>query len=195
MIAFTLIFRTGLFHDACHDWKRQAADENTWDQFKVDFTVAHQEIRESQTTSQAAVFHAVNADFDMQQEIVEALANLVTATSADQRRMADLTATNTQLTLELATAHCQCTNVNTELAALRLEMSGLKQGKNPTAVSRIFTPRTVRRYSNTNYCWSHRYDLDPRHTSVSCNIQKAEHENKAALADNKGGSQRNKSLV
>ena len=67
VIAFLLVFHTGLFPDACCDWKRLATNDKTWYQFKVDFTLAHQDMRESQTTSQAAGFHLVNAAFDMQQ--------------------------------------------------------------------------------------------------------------------------------
>ena len=96
VINFTLVFRTGLFPNACCNWKCRATNEKNWDQFKVDFAVAHQEMRESHTTFHAASFHSANAAFYMQQEPVEALANLATATSADQRSMADLTATNTR---------------------------------------------------------------------------------------------------
>ena len=44
-IAFTLVFRTSVFLDACRNWKCRSTNENTWSQFKVDFTIAHQDMR------------------------------------------------------------------------------------------------------------------------------------------------------
>jgi hypothetical protein len=40
-VAYTLIFNTGLFPDACRAWQSRAIAEKTWAQFKIDFATAH----------------------------------------------------------------------------------------------------------------------------------------------------------
>jgi hypothetical protein len=44
-IAYTLIFNTGLFPDACRAWQSRAIARKTWAQFKIDFATAHREFR------------------------------------------------------------------------------------------------------------------------------------------------------
>jgi hypothetical protein len=39
-VAYTLIFNTGLFPDACCAWKSRAIAGKTWVQFKIDFPTA-----------------------------------------------------------------------------------------------------------------------------------------------------------
>ena len=59
--AYQLVFHIGLFNNNCKVWKRKADAYKTWVNFKVDFTTAHQEWRESQSTSAGgAGFHSAN---------------------------------------------------------------------------------------------------------------------------------------
>jgi hypothetical protein len=83
--AYNTIIQTGLFTDACRDWRQRPAAQKTWPTFKADFSLPHQEMRESQTTTQGAGFHSANAALtaDFQQQTFEALANLATATESD----------------------------------------------------------------------------------------------------------------
>ena len=46
-IAYSLVFNTGQFTDACRDWKRTLPAYKTWANFKVDFGLAYKELRES----------------------------------------------------------------------------------------------------------------------------------------------------
>ena len=55
-IAFQIVFQTGRFNDDCKLWLRQPADVKTWTHFKEVFATAHQEFRESQTTTAGAIF-------------------------------------------------------------------------------------------------------------------------------------------
>jgi hypothetical protein len=48
-LAYTLVFNTGLFPDACRAWQSRAIAEKTWAQFKVDFATAHREFRLTNT--------------------------------------------------------------------------------------------------------------------------------------------------
>jgi hypothetical protein len=42
-VAYTLLFNTGLFPDACRAWQSRAMAGKTWAQFKIYFATAHQE--------------------------------------------------------------------------------------------------------------------------------------------------------
>ena len=76
-------------------------------QFKIDFTISHQEYRESQVTTPAtAGFNASppkNPDAHL--ETIDAIANLATTTAADRTAVANLTTTNAALTAELVTVN------------------------------------------------------------------------------------------
>jgi hypothetical protein len=40
-VAYTLVFNTVLYPDACHAWRSRALAAKTWAQFKIDFSTAH----------------------------------------------------------------------------------------------------------------------------------------------------------
>jgi hypothetical protein len=40
-VAYTLVFNTGLFPDACRAWQSRAIAAKTWAQFKIDVATAH----------------------------------------------------------------------------------------------------------------------------------------------------------
>ena len=47
-IAYSLVFATGQLTEACRDWKRTPAPHKMWANFKMDFGLAFQELREYQ---------------------------------------------------------------------------------------------------------------------------------------------------
>ena len=73
--------------------------------------MAHQELRESQTTFQGASYHITNSDIMhtgdggsyLQQDTVDTIANLATATATNCTTVAKLTETNSKLADELIT--------------------------------------------------------------------------------------------
>ena len=58
IVTFQLIFKTGVFPDDCKLWKRRVQVNKTYAEFKLFFTVAHLELRESQATTLGGGFHA-----------------------------------------------------------------------------------------------------------------------------------------
>ena len=58
--AFQLVFQTGLFVDDCKAWKRLPTQQKTWIVFKTFSGTAHNEWRESQSTTTGAEFHSTN---------------------------------------------------------------------------------------------------------------------------------------
>jgi hypothetical protein len=59
-VAYTLIFNTGLFPDACRAWQSRAISGKTWSQFKLNFATAHREFRLINQTAQQSGFHSAN---------------------------------------------------------------------------------------------------------------------------------------
>jgi hypothetical protein len=59
-VAYTLVFNTGLFPDACRAWQSRAIAGKTWAQFKLDFATAHREFRLTNQTAQQSGFHSAN---------------------------------------------------------------------------------------------------------------------------------------
>jgi hypothetical protein len=172
--AFQLIYATGMFLDDCKIWKRQAAAYKTWDQFKTDFSLSHREFRDARgTTAGATDYQAHNAIY--QQDTIDALANLATATSHDRQAVSTLTATNSALTKEL-------TSINAKLVTALLEntrLTALLANKSHNAP-----------LESKHYCWS--CGFRQTHASFECPSPKPGHRKRAKAADTMGGSTANK---
>jgi hypothetical protein len=59
-VAYTLVFNTGLFPDACWAWQSRAIAGQTWAQFKSYFATAHREFRLTNQNAQQSGFHSAN---------------------------------------------------------------------------------------------------------------------------------------
>jgi hypothetical protein len=59
-VAYTLMFNTGLYPDACRAWQSREIASNTWAQFKIDVATAHREFRLTNQTAQQSRFHSAN---------------------------------------------------------------------------------------------------------------------------------------
>jgi hypothetical protein len=78
-VAYTLVFNTGLFPDACRAWKSRAIAVKTWVQFKLDFATAHHEFHLTNQTAQQSGFHSANMKIeqgrgDTMQDTIDAIA-------------------------------------------------------------------------------------------------------------------------
>jgi hypothetical protein len=123
-VAYTLIFNTRLFPDACLAWQSRAIDGKTLAQFKLDFATAHREFRLTYQTAQQSGFHSVNMMIEQgreksMQDMVDAIAQLATATASDRGTVAILTTTNAKLATQLEAAHAQITQLKNEIATLK----------------------------------------------------------------------------
>jgi hypothetical protein len=100
-VAFTLVFNTGLFLDACLALQVRPAAQKTWTNFKIHFTAAHREFRLTNQTSHQSRFHSANMmiEHDHYQGTADAIAPLAVATASDRDMVATLTAINAKLTL------------------------------------------------------------------------------------------------
>jgi hypothetical protein len=123
-VAYTLVFNTGLFPDACRAWQLRAIATKTWAQFKIDFATAHREFRLTNQTAQQSGFHSANMMIeqgrdDSMQETAEAIAQLATATVSDRGTVATLTTTNAKLANQLEAAHALSAQLKSEIATLK----------------------------------------------------------------------------
>ena len=81
--------------------------------FKTFFATVHNEWRESQSTTTGAEFHSANILQEedttqlYQQETVDVIANLATATAIDRATVVTMTATNSSLTAALTACQIQ----------------------------------------------------------------------------------------
>ena len=109
-IAYNIVYRTGLFSDKSKTWRKKDAPDQTWTTFKAKFTLAHQDLRESQVTVQNAGYHN-QANLTQEDampdnaEALSAISELANAATSNQNTIATLTNTNEQLCKEIATTN------------------------------------------------------------------------------------------
>jgi hypothetical protein len=123
-VAYTLIFNTGLFPDACRAWQSRAIAGKTWAQFKIDFATAHRESRLTNQTAQQSGLHSANVMIkqgrdESMQDTAEAISQLATATASDHGTVATLTTTNSKLATQLEAAHTLIAQLKNQIATLK----------------------------------------------------------------------------
>ena len=57
-IAYTLVFKTGLYFEDCKTWNACPAAQHTWDNFKTHFQTAQRLLRDQMRTTKQAGFHS-----------------------------------------------------------------------------------------------------------------------------------------
>jgi hypothetical protein len=182
-VAYTLIFNTGLFPDACRASQSRAIAGKTWAQFKIYFATAHREFRLTNQTAKQSGFHSANMMIEQgrhesMQDTAEAIAQLATATASDRGTVATLTTTSAKLATQLEAAHALITQLKNEIKALKNKIKPAWQGQRP-----------VKTTNNDSYCWSHGYQVVKSHTSATCNMKKSGHQDTANKGNAMGGVQ------
>jgi hypothetical protein len=172
-VAYTLVFNTGLFPNACRAWQSRATAAKSWAQLEIDFATAHREFRLTNQTAEQSGFHSANM-----QETAEASVQLATTTASDRGTVATLTTTNAKLANQLEAAHALIAHLKSEIATLKIKIKPVWQGQRPT--------RTT---NNDSYCWSHGFQVTKSHTSATCNVRKTGHKEDATKIDTMGGVQ------
>jgi hypothetical protein len=182
-VAYTLVFNTWLFPDACRACKSRAFARKTWAQFKIDSATAHRDFRLTNQTAQQSGFHSANMMIeqgrnDSMQDTVDAIAQLATATASDRGTVATLTTTNAKPANQLEAAHALIAQLKNEITTLKNKIKPSWQGQRP-----------VKTTNNDSYCWSHGYQVAKLHTSATCNMKKSGHQDAATKIDTMGGVQ------
>ena len=89
--ACNLVFDTGMFSDECKEWQKKETANKTWDEFKLRFAEAHQDLQESQATARSAGYSGSANAVTQDTEALDALAQLANATTADRATITTLT--------------------------------------------------------------------------------------------------------
>jgi hypothetical protein len=123
-LAYTLVFNTGLFPDACRVWQSRVIAGKTWAQFKLYVATAHREFHLTNQTAQQSGFHSANMMIEQgreetMQDTVDAIAQLATATASDRGTVTTLTTTNAKLATQLEAAQAHIAQLKDEIAALK----------------------------------------------------------------------------
>jgi hypothetical protein len=123
-VAYTLVFNTGLFPDACRAWQSRVIAGKTWVQFEIDFATAHREFRLTNQTAQHSGFHSANMMIEQScpesmNETAEAITQLATATASDRSTVATLTTKNAKLASQLEAANALIAQLKNEIATLK----------------------------------------------------------------------------
>jgi hypothetical protein len=158
-VAYTLVFNTWLFQDACRAWQSRAIAAKTWSQFKIDFVTAHLEFRLTNQTAQQSGFHSANMMIeqgrdDSMQETADAIAQLAMVTASDRSTVATLTTNNAKLANQLEAARALIAKLKSEITTLKIKLKPVWQGQWP-----------ARTTNKDSYCWSHGYQVGKSHTS------------------------------
>jgi hypothetical protein len=182
-MAYTLVFNTGLFPDACRACQSRAITGKTLAQFKLDFATAHREFRLTNQTAHQSGFHSANMMIEQgrdetMQDTVDSIAQLATATASDRGTVSTLTTTNAKLATQLEAAHAQIAQLKSEIATLNNKIKPAWQGQRP-----------VKTTNNDSYCWLHGYQVAKSHMSATCNMKKSGHQDAANKSNPMGGVQ------
>ena len=84
---YTIIFKTGIFFEACEEWNDKPTVEKTWVNFETHFVKAQRKLRLRQkATAKQGGFHGANAVINDQIERTEeALINMITSEKEDKK--------------------------------------------------------------------------------------------------------------
>jgi hypothetical protein len=166
-VAYTLVFNTGLFPDACRAWQSRAIAGKTWAQFKLDFATAHRELRLTNQTAHQSGFHSANMMIEKgreetMQDTLDTIFQLATATASNRGTVATLTTNNANLATQLKADQAQIAQLKDKIAALKNKIKPAWQGQRP-----------IKTTNNESYCWYHGYQVEKSHTSATCNMKKS----------------------
>ena len=194
--AYTLVFNTGMFSDACREWRRQPILEQTWDNFKTHFALAHEDNRLlQQHTTQGGGYHQANNAMDsFVTETAEAFANLATAAASDREVLKTLTTTNNELLKKLTAKDNEIDKLRAQLATTN-RPSSVSHDRRGQDENRPPLDPNKKKFRNENYCWSYGYDVHPTHNSSSCNFPSDGHKKGATRNNTMSGSQSAKDKV
>ena len=178
---------TGLYREACKEWRQKFDQDKTWTNIKRYIAVEYHEIREQQRISGDAGFNSANTAHKTT-DMVMALDNLVLAATADQNIVTDLITTNRKLVdanTMLETQVKAMVATNTLLAATQ----GIASTTKPHNAT---TKREHVPLNPSGYCWSHGYKVCQGHTSKTCGRKLQGHQEEATRTNTLGGKMWNK---
>jgi hypothetical protein len=170
--AYHPVSKSGIYNDACKEWRRKPIADRTWTHFKAFFATEYNELKEQQklNTNQNN-FHGANSAIDF----TTAIDSLAMAATSDRNVMTQLTLTNKQ---SVQTIH----QLTEQLGKVQAELAQAKQQQVPKQKSNTNTKPTphhgarpkfdhaawILTLDPAGYCWSHGYRVLCGHNSADC---------------------------
>ena len=185
--AFHSVNATGLYREACKEWRQKSDQDKTWTNFKRHFAAEYHEIREQQRVSGDAGFNSANHAHETT-DMATALENLALAATADQNIVTDLIATNRRLFEANTTLATQVKSLVATNALLTATQGAATMNKMHNAT----TKSEKLPINPSGYCWSHGYKVRQGHTSKTCGGKLQGHQEEATRTNTLGGKMWNK---
>lgn len=189
--AYTLVFKTGMYFDACKEWDAKPAADKTWDNFKLHFKNEQTRLDRQNRTTQQGGYHSANAAIAAQ--AAESVAKIIANTNAERaaERAALLAITSNQANAATAAESKyqeKMLDMQKMILELQKQVASIAHNKTPTA------PTKSQRdpLDPTGYCWTHGYRVSTSHNSSSCNNPAHGHQKTATRMNTMGGSSKNK---
>ena len=213
-IAYTLIFKTGLYFEDCKAWNAKHNNEKTWTNYKAHFQRAQRLLCDQlRTTKQAgftgnlAIQHHPN-NTQQPPEYRDALVNLATSAASDRELLTKLATTVANINNHIhhlnkppiasvtnsdATNTTALSSITSSVTDLQQQVADLKQENNQLRQKQPRRPRTRR--DNGNYCWTHGYRVGNKDTCATCQNNTPGNQDNATRANTMGGSEANKPSI
>jgi hypothetical protein len=198
--AYHAISKSGLYNDACKEWRRKPAANRTWVAFKPFFATEYNDLKEQQKlNNNQNNFQGANSAINL----TTAIDSLAMAATTDRDVMAQLTQTNQQLVQSIQRLTEQLGTAMAELAKHKKQPTP-KTKPNPQPTPTVpNAPRTGGRQpfdhaawllslDPAGYCWSHGYRVTTGHNSRECKGKLLGHQDAATRANTMGGSEKGK---
>ena len=183
--AYNIILQTGMFTDACREWRNKPRTEKTWEQFKVHFAKAHKDLRQHEDTASRSGMHAANAVLSsIQNDAQSAIEQLTNATMADRNHITELVQANNSMSNDMKA-------LQESICILQAQVAALMQTAISVPVAPTNSMRNRRNPYSQAYCWTHGRTYNDLHISSTCKNRKDGHKDNATLHNRMGGSDKN----
>jgi hypothetical protein len=172
-LGYTIILKTGLFPDACREWRLRAAAQQTFAEFQTFFRRMDRDRQESTTTA-ASGYSLTHNVYDP--SIVTPPA--ITEVTLPHPTIPAVIAPTAAASINSATT------LSADMTALLAELTFLRQQSK--------TPRNQRLpvAAPLSYCWTHGFTKNLKHNSTTCRAKAPGHVDHATANDMQGGTTR-----
>lgn len=169
---------------AWREWKRRPANQQTWANWKTDWTQAFNEQRDINRLTGGNFDNQANAAVEdkLGEQMVMSLDNLANAAVQKNSTVESLVTSNKQLSDSITKLQTE----NTKLLAIIEKLSNIKSSSNTNPNPNGF------KLDPTGYCWSHGYRVSVGHNSKTCTKRADGHQENATRSNTMGGKDFNK---
>jgi hypothetical protein len=190
--AYTLVFKTGMFFEACKEWDAKPAADKTWANFKLHFKEEQTRLDRQQRTTQQGGYHSANAALAAQ--ATESVTQIIASGNAERaaKHAALLEISNQQANAATAAGSKYEENMlemQSMILELQKQVASFAKQKPPAQTRQR---RTNELLDPNGYCWTHGDRVSTAHNSATCNFPAKGHQKDATRANTKGGSTKNK---